>query len=214
MRSAPFALVIAAPSGAGKTSLARALVQADPQLEFSISATTRPRRPNEVDRRDYYFVEVGEFDRMAKSGELVEWAEVHGRKYGTPRRSLEEPLEREKIVVLDIDVQGASQVRAAYPDVVLIFILPPSVVELDRRLAGRGSEGSAERRTRLETARQELAAAVDFDYIVVNDDFNKALAALQSIVIAERSRRPRFKELPEQLKEMQQQLTNLLKGRE
>ena len=214
MRSAPFALVIAAPSGAGKTSLARALVEADPQLEFSISATTRPRRPNEVDRRDYYFVDVAEFDRMAKSGELVEWAEVHGRKYGTPRRSLEEPLEREKIVVLDIDVQGASQVRAAYPDVVLIFILPPSVLELDRRLAGRGSEGSAERRTRLETARQELAAAVDFDYIVVNDDFSKALAALQSIVTAERSRRLRFKELPEQLKEMQQQLTNLLKGRE
>ena len=214
MRSAPFAVVIAAPSGAGKTSLARALVEADPQLEFSISATTRPRRPNEVDRRDYYFVAAAEFDRMAKSGELVEWAEVHGRKYGTPKRSLKEPLEREKIVVLDIDVQGARQVRAAYPDVVLIFILPPSVHELDRRLAGRGSEGSAERRTRLETARQELAAAVDFDYIVVNDDFSRALAALQSIVTAERSRRPRYKELPEQLKEMQQQLTNLLKGRE
>jgi guanylate kinase len=206
--------VIAAPSGTGKTSLARALVDADPQLEFSISATTRKRRPNEVDRRDYYFVDVAEFDRMAKAGELVEWAEVHGRKYGTPRRSLEEPLEREKIVVLDIDVQGASQVRAAYPDVVLLFILPPSVLELDRRLAGRGSEGSAERRTRLETARQELGAAVDFDYIVVNDDFSKALATLQSIVTAERSRRPRFKELPEQLKDMQQQLTNLLKGRE
>ncbi|MEX2283506.1 MAG: guanylate kinase [Gemmatimonadota bacterium] len=214
MRTHPFAVVIAAPSGAGKTSLARALVEADPQLEFSVSATTRPQRKGEYDRRDYYFVDEVEFDRMATTGELIEWAAVHGHKYGTPRRSLEEPLERQKNVVLDIDVQGARQVRAAYPDAVLIFILPPSVGELDRRLAGRGSEGSAERRTRLATAREELAAARDFDYIVVNDDFSTALATLKSILIAERHRRERYDQLPEQMAEMQHQLTNLLKGRE
>jgi guanylate kinase len=212
VRSRPFPVVIAAPSGSGKTSLAHALVQADSALEFSVSATTRPQRPGEKESLDYFFVDASEFDRMARAGELIEWAEVHGQKYGTPRRSLEEPLERGKTVILDIDVQGARQVKAAFPDAVLIFVLPPSVEELNRRLARRGSEGSAERKRRLFTAREELVAAGEFDYIVENDDFDTALRSVQAILKAERHRRHRFDTLSDHMTEMQNQLTNLLKG--
>jgi guanylate kinase len=212
VRSRPFAVVIAAPSGAGKTSLAHALVEANPALEFSVSATTRPLRPGEKEGLDYFFVDASEFDRMARAGELIESAEVHGQKYGTPRRSLEEPLERGKTVILDIDVQGARQVKTAFPDAVLIFVLPPSVAELNRRLARRGSEGSAERKRRLFTAREELDAADEFDYIVENNDFDTALRSVQSILTAERHRRHRFEKLSDHTAEMQKQLTNLLKG--
>ena len=141
MESPAFPVVIAAPSGAGKTSLARSLVEQSPGVEFSISATTRPPRPMEQDGRDYFFVDDAEFDRQIASSELLEWAEVHGRRYGTPRRSIEESLARGHIVVLDIDVQGARQVRSAFPAAVLIFILPPTVGE-----NGPAPVGSRQRR--------------------------------------------------------------------
>jgi guanylate kinase len=203
---------MAAPSGAGKTSLARALVEADPRLEFSLSATTRPPRPAERDGRDYHFVDEAAFDLMIATGGLLEWADVHGRRYGTPRRSLEEPLARGHIVVLDIDVQGARQVRQACEDAVLVFVLPPSMEELYRRLRDRGSEDSAARRARLGTASDELGAARDFDYLVVNDDFQRALATLRAILVAEQHRRERVADLPARLDAMQGELTNLLTG--
>jgi guanylate kinase len=208
----PFAVVLAAPSGAGKTSLAKALVLKEPGIEFSISATTRPKRPGERDGHDYYFVDEAEFDRKIAAQELLEWAEVHGKRYGTPRRSVEEPLSRGKLVLLDIDVQGAREVRKAFPDAVLIFVLPPSVEELHRRLTGRGSEASSERRTRLATALVELNAAEEFDYVIVNDDFETALSTLRAILVAERHRLSRFDDLPGRLDVMRDDLANSLKG--
>lgn len=183
-----FALVISAPSGAGKTTLARALVAKHESLQFAVSATTRPMRPGEKTGTDYHFVESDEFDRMARDGELLEWATVHSRKYGTPCSEVESRLQAGLIVVMDIDVQGARQVRAAMPDAVLIFVLPPSAAELRRRLTGRASEGDAERQERLTAAREELRAAGEFDYIVVNDSFDLAMATLEAIIMAERCR--------------------------
>jgi guanylate kinase len=208
----PFPIVIAAPSGAGKTTLARSLVQRTGGLEFSISATTRPARPNEVDGRDYYFVDDAEFDRQIASGELLEWAVVHGRRYGTPRRSIEEPLRRGHTVVLDIDVEGAQQVRAAFPEAVLVFVLPPSVGELVRRLSGRGSESLEERRTRLGTAWRELGVARDFDYVVVNDHFEAALGALHAILTAEQHRVGRMRDFTGIIDRMREEMATHLKG--
>jgi guanylate kinase len=205
-------VVISAPSGAGKTTLARSLVQSDPNLTFSISATTRPPRPHEVDGRDYYFVDDAEFERMINESELLEWAEVHGRKYGTPKRSVAEPLKRGQTVVLDIDVQGARQVRANFPDAVLIFVLPPSVEELQRRLTRRGSETAAERQTRLETALKELAATPEFDFVIVNDTFEKAVGDLQTILASEARRLNRQENLTESLEAFRVQLETMLNG--
>ncbi len=181
-------MVIAAPSGTGKTSLAHALVDRNDDIVFSVSATTRPPRPHETDGVDYEFVDDAEFRRMTAAGELVEWAEVHGHYYGTPARGVAAAVERGQAVVLDIDVQGARQMRTRFPEAVLIFILPPTGAELVRRLRGRGSEGDAERNRRLRNARAELHAAEEFDYIVVNDELERAVGALEAIVRAERLR--------------------------
>jgi len=210
VRSRPFPVVIAAPSGTGKTSLARALVERDPQVVFSISATTRPPRPHETDGVDYEFVDEAAFDRMLAAGELLEWAEVHGHRYGTPARGVAAALQRGEIVVLDIDIQGARQIRRAFPDAVLIFILPPSGDELVRRLRGRGSEAPAERRRRLGNARAELHAAGEFDYVVVNDDFEGAVGALQAILAAERRRYDRLVEPDAQLERLDREVANLV----
>jgi guanylate kinase len=214
IRAQSFPVVISAPSGAGKTSLARALVNRNKDVEFSISATTRPQRAHEEDGRDYFFVNDSEFDRMIKDGELLEWAEVHGRKYGTPKRSIGELLKRGKLPILDIDVQGAWQVRDAFPGAVLVFVLPPSVTELRRRLSGRGSEGSEERRTRLTTARAELDAAAGFDYVVVNDDFETAVSTLQSILTAEKQRLNRFADFAHSVAELRAELASMLERNE
>ncbi len=194
MRSRPFPVVIAAPSGAGKTSLAHALVDRNADIVFSVSATTRPARAYETDGVDYEFVDAGAFERMIAEGELLEWAEVHGHRYGTPARGVAAALERGQLVVLDIDVQGARQIRRRFPEAVLIFIVPPSGEELVRRLRGRASESEAERMRRLRNARQELHAAADFDYVVVNDELERAVGALQAIVDAERRRYTRLVE--------------------
>ncbi len=213
MLGRPFPLVIAAPSGAGKTSLARALVERRQDVIFSISATTRPRREYEVDGKDYFFVDDAEFDRMIETGELLEWATVHGRRYGTPREGVARGLEKGRVVVLDIDIQGARQVRELFPEAVLVFILPPSAGELERRLAGRGSEEREEVDRRLAGARKELPLAVSFDYVVVNDDFERAVRALESIVTAERHRRPRMVDLEHELARLDAELGRILERR-
>lgn len=196
MRSRPFALVIAAPSGAGKTSLARALVERGPDVAFSLSATTRPPRPGETDGVDYEFVDEAGFDALLEREELLEWAVVHGRRYGTLRRGVQAGLDGGRTVVLDIDVQGARRVRATMPEAVLVFILPPSVAEMVRRLQSRASgEDAREIATRMRTARAELDAVAEFDYVVVNDDFDQALGRIEAIVAAERGRIARLPEL-------------------
>lgn len=214
MRSQPFPVVIAAPSGAGKTSLAHALVEREPTVVFSVSATTRAPRAHETDGVDYEFVDEAEFDRMVGANELVEWATVHGRRYGTPARGIAAALERGKIVVLDIDIQGARQIRRVFPDAVLIFIVPPTGAELVRRLRGRGSEGEAERLRRLRNARAELHAAEEFDYVVVNDDFERAVGAMQAILEAERRRYSRLVAPHEQLERIDNEVATIVDGSE
>lgn len=168
-------VVLAAPSGTGKTTIARKLVEGERDFVFSVSATTRRPRAGERDGTDYFFLDPAAFQEMIADGELVEWAEVHGRLYGTPRASLEGPAVRGRHVVLDIDVQGALQVRERVPDALLVFVLPPSVEALLERLSGRGTEGREEVARRLRTALAELEAARTFDNVVVNDRLDAAV---------------------------------------
>ncbi len=209
-----FPLVIAAPSGAGKTTIARLLVNRSTDATFSVSATTRRARASEQDGRDYLFVDDARFDELLRCGELLEWAAVHGHRYGTPRRQVQEALEAGRVVVLDIDVQGARQVRAAFADAVLVFVLPPTAAELARRLARRASESATELERRLRNAQQELGAAEEFDYIVVNDDVERAVESVGSIMRGERQRRSRLANLGDTVAEMQMAIERLLKRSE
>jgi len=179
--------VLSAPSGAGKTTIARALVDAEEDFAFSVSATTRARRGREADGVDYWFLTREEFSRRIDAGEFAEWAEVHGELYGTPFSSLRRAGQGGRHVLLDIDVQGARQIREAVPRALLLFILPPSVDILLSRLRVRGTEGEAAIRRRLRTARDELGAAEFFDFFVVNDDLERSLAEVRTLV---RTRRP------------------------
>jgi guanylate kinase len=174
--------VIAAPSGAGKTSLVHALMEREPGLRFSISYTTRPQRPNEVHGRDYFFVTRDEFERMAAEGGFLEYATVFDNNYGTPRAQVEQSLSAGQDLVLEIDWQGAAQVRAAMPECVSIFILPPSRQELERRLRGRGTDAEDVIGRRLRDAASDMGHWREFDYVVVNDDFGRALGELQQVV--------------------------------
>jgi guanylate kinase len=211
-RYRPFPLVIAAPSGAGKTSLARALVDMRGDMVFSLSATTRAPRPGERNGVDYRFVSEAEFDALAQSGELLEWAHVHGRRYGTLKSGVQAALEAGRTVVLDIDVQGAQLVQHALSDAVLVFVLPPSVLEMKRRLHTRGSESAEQMDTRMRTARAELDAVKTFDYVVVNDDFEEALRTIEAIVAAERERVARQAHLDEMLDGLRADIDEILKG--
>jgi guanylate kinase len=174
--------VIAAPSGAGKTSLVRALLEHEPSLSFSISYTTRPRRANEQHGRDYFFVSREEFDRMAAAGEFLEHAAVFENRYGTSRRVVEAALEAGQDLILEVDWQGARQIRAALPESRTIFILPPSYAELERRLRGRGTDSEAVIQRRLQQAMDDMTHRDEFDHVVVNDDFAVALSELLGIV--------------------------------
>lgn len=191
-----FPVIFAAPSGAGKTSIARALHRSRDDVEFSISATTRAPRRNEKHGVDYFFHTEEEFRRMIDAGELLEWAVVHGNLYGTPRRNLETAAKRGRHLMLDIDVQGSRQVRTRIPEAVSIFVLPPSGRELASRLTGRNSETAEVRMRRLAAARQELLAAQEFDYAIVNDDLERAVQAVGTILSAERHRITRITGLP------------------
>jgi len=174
--------VIAAPSGAGKTSLVRALMEREPGLRFSISYTTRPQRPTEQDGRDYFFVSPDEFERMAAAGEFLEHARVFDNRYGTARRQVKDSLAAGQDLILEIDWQGARQVRDALPECISVFILPPSLPELERRLRGRGTDAEEVIRRRLRDAASDMTHWREFDYVVVNDEFTRALAELQAIV--------------------------------
>jgi guanylate kinase len=205
-----FPLVVAAPSGAGKTSLTRALLESRDDLAFSVSATTRDRRPHERDGVDYHFVDRAAFDAMIDAGEFVEWATVHGERYGTTRAAIQAGVDAGRVVVLDIDIQGASAIRERFAEAVLVFVLPPSGEELSRRLAGRGSEAEAERRRRLINARAELPSAPRFDYVVVNDDFDAGVAALSAIVDAEMLRVDRQAGLHDALRAIDRDIAEIL----
>jgi guanylate kinase len=174
--------VIAAPSGAGKTSLVRALMEREPGLRFSISYTTRRQRPNEVDGRDYFFVTREEFERMARSGEFLEHATVFDNSYGTSRAQVEESLAAGQDLILEIDWQGARQIRRALPECRSVFILPPSRAELERRLRGRGTDTEQVIQRRLRDAAGDMSHWREFEFVVVNDDFEQALTELQAIV--------------------------------
>ena len=205
-----FPMVIAAPSGTGKTSLAHALVGAEEHAVFSVSATTRKPRAGEREGVDYHFVGDAEFDRMIEQGELVEWATVHGQRYGTPWHAIRSGLEAGNTVVLDIDIQGARHVREAFPDAVLVFILPPDAAELRRRLAGRNSESTDDLRRRLGNALGELEASSEFDYVVVNDQFERALLLLGAIFHAERHAVRRTQDLADRVRVIQDGIRQIL----
>ncbi len=180
-------LVIAAPSGAGKSSITRALLAEDPTLMLSVSATTRAPRAGEESGVHYHFRSEAEFAAMAARGELLEWAEVFGRFYGTPRAPVEAALARGQDAVFDIDWQGYRQLRAALPgDVVGLFILPPSLAELEARLRARGADGAAEIARRMDAARDEMAHAPEFDCVLVNRDFARSVAAARAVLAAAR----------------------------
>lgn len=179
--------IISAPSGAGKTTLARGLNEALPNTAFSISHTTRPQRRNETHGVDYFFVSDQEFREMVKQGEFLEYARVFGNWYGTSKAAVRELRERGKTVLLDIDWQGARKVRRKMPDCGSIFILPPSMEELERRLRSRGQDSDEVIHQRMEQARNEMQHADEYEFVVVNDDFDRALQELCAIVSGERS---------------------------
>jgi len=179
--------VITAPSGAGKTSLIEALMKADPSLKLSISYTTRAPRPGEQNAVDYHFVDDATFLAMKGRDEFLESAEVHGYRYGTSKKVITDALQRGEDLILEIDWQGARQVRAIYPDCVGIFILPPSIEELERRMRSRGQDAEAVIRRRLDNARGEMDHAGEFDYAIINKDFQTALRKLADIIEKERT---------------------------
>jgi guanylate kinase len=179
--------VIAGPSGVGKGSVVGRLRSLDSdRLALSVSVTTRPPRPNEVEGRDYFFVSDATFDRMVEAGELLEWAPIVGHRSGTPRGFVQDRLASGRDVLLEIDVNGAKQVRAKVPDAVLIFLEPPSIEELERRLRGRGTETEDGIRTRLASAERELGERDRFDHVVVNDDLERSAAQVAAIIDASR----------------------------
>ncbi len=184
------ALVIAGPSGAGKSSVIAELLRRDPSLSFSVSVTTRPRRPDEVDGRDYTFISEAEFDRWIRAGELLEWTTYGGHRYGTPRSELIPRLTRGEVVVVNVEVRGALALRGARlpGPVVLVFLVPPSREELFRRIRGRGTESEEELARRLRTAEEEIRAIPEFDYLVVNDELGQAVRRVEAILTAERLR--------------------------
>jgi guanylate kinase len=179
--------VITAPSGAGKSSLINALLKDDPSLKLSISYTTRAPRPGEQSGREYHFVDEREFLAMRSRGEFLESAEVHGYRYGTAKRVIAEALERGRDLLLEIDWQGARQVRELHPDCVGIFILPPSLEELERRLRSRGQDAESVIQRRLANAREELTHIDEFKYRIINKDFEAAKGELSEIIRKERA---------------------------
>ncbi len=194
-------LILSSPSGAGKTTLTKKLRERFPALGFSVSHTTRKPRANEVDGRDYHFVTHAEFDELVEKDAFVEWAHVHGNCYGTSRAEIDRARAEPGVsgMIFDIDYQGARQIRAKEPEAVSVFILPPSMIELERRLRGRASESEEVVKKRFAVAHVEIEHYGFFDYLVVNDDVESAFRHLEGIVLAERSRRCRRAELAERL---------------
>ena len=185
-------LVISSPSGAGKSTIARNLLESDPHMSISVSVTTRKRRPSEIEGRHYFFKSTREFEGLRQTDALLEWAEVHGNFYGTPRDAVETAMSEGQDMLFDIDWQGAQQLQEKMGgDVVSIFILPPTMAELQSRLHRRAEDTEEVIATRLANSRSEIEHWLEYDYIVVNEDLDSAFASVQAIVEAERLRRDR-----------------------
>ena len=176
--------IISAPSGAGKSSLSAKLLEADRQVHLSISYTTRAPRPGEVDGRDYHFIDAAGFERMLERGEFLESAEVHGNRYGTGEAWIRAQRAAGRDILLEIDWQGAQQVRRIFPDSIGIFILPPSIAELEKRMRARGQDSEQVVRRRLAVAADEMSHAAEFEYVIINKDFDEALRDLIAVVRA------------------------------
>jgi guanylate kinase len=183
--------ILSAPSGAGKTTLTNGLREHYPEIKLSVSYTTRARRNGEVNRRDYHFISEERFADMRANGEFAEWAKVHDHFYGTPRQPLDRCLGAGQDVLLDIDVQGAKKIKSIYPDAVSVFLLPPSRVELERRLKLRGTDDATVIRRRLANAQDEIRRVIQYDYYIVNSNVEEAVGVLRSIIEAERARTSR-----------------------
>lgn len=192
--SRAFLVVITAPSGTGKTSVIHRLLEQNRSLRYSVSATTRPGRPAEVEGRDYFFLSETQFDAGLAEGIFAEWAEVHGYRYGTLKSQLEGTLAQGHHVLMDVDVQGARHLRSLYPDGVFICLMPPSMEELRRRLSGRGTEDTESMDQRLGDAENEIEALRFFDYLVVNDQLEESCAEISGIIRAEELRVKRISE--------------------
>jgi guanylate kinase len=205
-------LVLSSPSGAGKTTLSRKLLEADPDVELSISVTTRKQRPGEVDGRDYHFIDATRFDVMVAAGELLEWAQVFGHRYGTPRAPVEAALARGRDVLFDIDWQGTQQLQKQQlqkktgRDLVSIFVLPPSIPDLERRLRTRAQDSDEVIHARMAKAADEMSHWREYDYVVINTDIDHAFAEVQSILAAERLKRERQTGLSEFVRRLQADL--------
>ncbi|WP_343559660.1 guanylate kinase [Kiloniella sp. b19] len=185
-------LVLSSPSGAGKSTISRALLEREERLSLSVSATTRQMRPGEVEGKDYFFVTPDQFSDMVKQGDMLEHATVFENSYGTPRKPVEDSLQRGEDVLFDIDWQGTQQVTAKAPnDIVRVFILPPSLEELERRLFARAQDSEDVVRKRMAKAADEMSHWAEYDYIIINDDIGKSVADVQAILRAERLKRDR-----------------------
>ncbi|NLU42535.1 MAG: guanylate kinase [Firmicutes bacterium] len=185
-------MVVSGPSGSGKNRVISEAMKVTQGLRYSISATTRPRRLNERDGVDYHFVSLDRFQDMIRQDDLLEYAEVYGNFYGTPRKPVEDVLAAGEDVILDLDVQGALQIRQRCPDAVLVFLLPPSIAELERRIRSRGTDDEATIRRRMNSALNEISALSQYTYAIVNDELEDAVRSLVAIIEAERCRTSRF----------------------
>lgn len=203
-------LVLASPSGAGKSSISRALFEDDPNIALSVSVTTRERRTDEIDGKHYHFIDVPAFEQMRADGELLESAEVHGNFYGTPRSRVEERLSAGRDMLFDIDFQGTLQLYdKCRPDMVTIFILPPSIKELRKRLDRRAQDSAGTIEKRLRNARIEMQHYNEYDYVLVNEDLEDSTSRVRTILAAARLARPRFFQLDNFVKDLQDQIDSL-----
>ena len=185
-------IVLSSPSGAGKTTISRMVMESDSEVTMSVSATTRPIRPGETDDVDYHFVDDAEFERMIAAGDFVEWAPVFGHRYGTPKNPVKAALREGRDILFDIDWQGTQQLQAAMgEDLVTIFILPPSMAELERRLRARGTDAEDVIQDRMARAASEISHWPEYEYVLVNHDMGECLDQVRSIVAAERLKRQR-----------------------
>jgi guanylate kinase len=187
--------ILSSPSGAGKTTISRMILESDDGIGLSVSATTRPKRPGETDGKDYHFVSDADFDRMVEEGEFLEWAHVFGYRYGTLRREVTKQIESGRDVLLDIDWQGTQQLKQVDPDIVRVFILPPSMEELERRLRSRGTDSDEVIASRMSRAATEISHWAEYDYVFINDDAEKCRKIVLTVLKAERLKARRRLEL-------------------